>query len=208
MAPTSTQGLEHVRARAPHYDTSTDGHGHPEARPIWSSLPLAHAHAPEACLLCTGRTAARTRTRARSLPSLHRARFAAHAQEHALFLSSSALQHARRAFLVRDFCPFFGRPVFLFLLAACFFAKPARTHARTHGRPTTNDATCGPPAWRVADWKTTARGNTERALTAEALPPPCDPYRHALARRETVGSSMIEMKHNYDAILIFMMSYL
>ena len=41
MAPTSTQGLEHVRARAPHYDTSTDGHGHPEARPICSSLPLA-----------------------------------------------------------------------------------------------------------------------------------------------------------------------
>ena len=32
---------------------------------------------------------------------------------------------------------------------AAHFAAPARTHARTraHGRPTTNDATCGPPAW-------------------------------------------------------------
>ena len=47
--------------------------------------------------------------------------------------------------------------------------RRASTRARAHGRSTTNDATCGPPAW-LADWTwglVTARGeDTERTLTA------------------------------------------
>ena len=88
-----------------------------------------------------------------------------------------ALQHARSVFLLRRG----GR--FLFFFAARF-AKLARTHARTHGRPTTDDATCGPPAWlagRLQQGRT--RSSVRSPLKNEAGPFPCDPYRHALARR-------------------------
>ena len=70
---------------------------------------------------------------------------------------------ALRLFLVRGSHPLFGRPFFVpacsSLRGAPMPARPhpqaasalrhARSHARTraHGRPTTNDATCGPPAW-------------------------------------------------------------
>ena len=59
------------------------------------------------------------------------------------------------------------------------FRNLAATRARTDDRRTRCDVrTAG-----VADWKTAARGNTERTLTAEAGPPPRDPYRHSLAMR-------------------------
>ena len=85
----------------------------------------------------------------------------------------SASQHARSAFfLFRVPTLSFGRPLLLTTRSALCHARiqartrvrartiatrsvlrhactHARTHARTHahGRPTTNDATCGPPAW-------------------------------------------------------------
>ena len=49
---------------------------------------------------------------------------------------------------------------------------PARTHA--HERPTTNDATCGPPAWLTG---------TLHDRGIRSVPSPRNPYRHALARR-------------------------
>ena len=56
----------------------------------------------------------------------------------------------------------------------------ARTHARAR---TTDDERRDVRSSGVADWIAVRRGNTERTLTTEAGPSPCDPYRHALARR-------------------------
>ena len=58
----------------------------------------------------------------------------------------------------------------------------ARPHARTRAR-TIDDERRDVRSAGVTDWITVRRGNMERTLTAEAGPSPCDPYRHALARR-------------------------
>ena len=66
---------------------------------------------------------------------------------------------------------------------AARIATPARTCARAAHAPTTDDERRDVRSAGVADWKTAERENTERTLTAEAPPPSCDPYRHALTRR-------------------------
>ena len=60
--------------------------------------------------------------------------------------------------------------------------RHARTHAHTrpHGRPTTNDATCGPPAWLTGPLHEEGIRSVRSPLRRAPL---LGPYRHALARR-------------------------
>ena len=86
--------------------------------------------------------------------------------------ASSALQHAHAhsaLFLFRAPTLMLGRPLFLFLFAA-HCATSARTHARTraHVRPTTNEATCGPPLWLTG----TLHGGGHEAYAHRLAPPP------------------------------------
>ena len=77
----------------------------------------------------------------------HKKRIAARARARALLSAFSASQRTCDAFfLFRVPTLVFTRP---FLLATRSALRHACTHARTHahGRSTTNDATCGPPAW-------------------------------------------------------------
>ena len=118
--------------------------------------------------------------------SLHRtgvAKITAHAQRRCRHSTPQPCGTHATFFLVLDLCPLslFGRHFFLLLLLlfAARLATPARAHAfrgaschtSTHARAarartTPSDERYDVRSAGVADWKTAARGNTERTLTA------------------------------------------
>ena len=127
---------------------------------------FVHARAPA----CASSAQGWSRSR-----SLHRTRVAglAHAQERCRY---SAPQPCRthtafflfRAFvllwpaLVSDFCPSLAGTLFFPFRGT---PRHASTHARAvHARTTTDDERRDARSAGVADWKTAARGNTERTL--------------------------------------------
>ena len=145
--------------------------------------------------------------------STHTAPFFLHKSSHAAPTALGPLGFASRAQRTAPFScsappPFFWPAVFSSLLAAPTRSvlrhariqarthtrartiatrsalRHACTHARTHARArTTDDERRDVRSAGVADRKTARGMIAERTLTAAPGPSPCDPYRHALARR-------------------------
>ena len=116
------------------------------------------------------------RARARRLPS-HRTGVVAHTQKHAPLSGSSALHHVYGTFLVQGFCPSLAGRFSLPVRGALYHAS---THAHVRARTTDDERSDVRAAWLTGRLQI---GGTRSIRSPFRRPPPCDPYRHVLARR-------------------------